>query len=458
MAAPESADVTTRVGTLIIGAGPAGLGAAHRLRELGDRDWLVVEAEDRVGGLAKSHVDAAGFTWDVGGHVMFSSSPYFNAVTERVLADDALMHARECWIRTHGRFIPYPFQNNIGALPHEAAVDCLDGLYRASLTPRATRPASFDEWITATFGEGIRTHFMDPYNRKVWAQPLERMSADWIAERVAVVEPRRVLELAMARGADASWGPNASFRYPLRGGTGGLWERVAAPLAKRIRCDAPVVGVDPLRRAVTLRGGERIAYRRLLSTMPLDRLARVSAGCPAGVRAAADGLTRSRGVMIGFGVARGGVSDRNWVYFPDPEVPFYRLTFLSNYSPHIVPGAATDRYSALLVEVSASEHRPVDDGAVAQRSLEALIREGVLEPEDEDRIASVWQLGIPYSYPVPTLDRDRRLAQVEGWLAAMGVRSVGRFGAWRYEVGNMDHSFMMGVNAVERLLDMRQSA
>jgi hypothetical protein len=40
----------------------------------------------------------------------------------------------------------------------------------------------------------------------------------------------------------------------------------------------------------------------------------------------------------------------------------------------------------------------------------------------------------------------------------MGVRSVGRFGAWRYEVGNMDHSFMMGVNAVERLLDMRQSA
>jgi protoporphyrinogen oxidase len=403
--------VTTRVGTLIIGAGPAGLGAAHRLRELGDRDWLVVEAEDRVGGLAKSHVDAAGFTWDVGGHVMFSSSPYFNAVTERVLADDALMHARECWIRTHGRFIPYPFQNNIGALPHEAAVDCLDGLYRASLTPRATRPASFDEWITATFGEGIRTHFMDPYNRKVWAQPLERMSADWIAERVAVVEPRRVLELAMAQGADASWGPNASFRYPLHG-----------------------------------------------STMPLDRLARVSAGCPAGVRAAADGLTRSRGVMIGFGVARGGVSDRNWVYFPDPEVPFYRLTFLSNYSPHIVPGAATDRYSALLVEVSASEHRPVDDGAVAQRSLEALIREGVLEPEDEDRIASVWQLGIPYSYPVPTLDRDRRLAQVEGWLAAMGVRSVGRFGAWRYEVGNMDHSFMMGVNAVERLLDMRQSA
>jgi protoporphyrinogen oxidase len=446
------------VGTVIVGAGPAGLGAAHRLAELGDADWLVIEADDRVGGLAKSHVDAAGFTWDVGGHVMFSSSPYYNALCDDVLDGESLMHVRECWIWTHGRFVPYPFQNNVRALPVAAAADCIDGLYRAEARRTGVPPTSFDEWITHTFGDGIRHHFMEPYNLKVWATPLDLMSASWIAERVAVVEPRQVLELALAGSSDATWGPNASFRYPTRGGTGGMWEKVAAPLRGRVRTGAQVVAVDPAARRVTLAGGETIGYRRLVSTMPLDLLCRMTAGCPDGVRAAAEGLTRSRGVMIGIGVERGHVSDKNWVYFPDDEVPFYRLTFLSNYSPYIVPGGAVDRYSALLMEVSASDHRPADDSVLAERCVEALVANGILEDADRDRIVSVWQLGIPYSYPVPTIDRDRRLAQVEGWLASIGITSVGRFGAWRYELGNMDHSFMMGVNAIEALLDLRLSA
>lgn len=446
------------IGTVVVGAGPAGLGAAHRLRELGDRDWMVLEGDGRVGGLAKSHVDAAGFTWDVGGHVMFSQSPYYNALCDRILEGESLMHVRESWIWTHGRYIPYPFQNNVSELPIEAAVDCIDGLYRAEARRGGAAPASFAAWIADTFGEGISRHFMDPYNRKVWATPLERMSASWIAERVAVVQPRSILELALAGRQDATWGPNASFRYPTHGGTGGMWERVADPLRDRIRTNAPVVGIDPAAKRVTLAGGDTVGYRRLVTTMPLDLLCRITRGCPDSVREAADGLTRNRGVMIGIGVERGRVSDKNWVYFPEEDVPFYRLTFLSNYSPHIVPGADVDRYSALLMEVSASEHRPADDDALPGLAVDALVRAGILEDGDRDRIVSTWTLGIPYSYPVPTVDRDRRLAQVEAWLASVGIVSIGRFGAWRYEVGNMDHSFMMGVNAVEGLLDLRLSA
>jgi hypothetical protein len=38
------------------------------------------------------------------------------------------------------------------------------------------------------------------------------------------------------------------------------------------------------------------------------------------------------------------------------------------------------------------------------------------------------------------------------WLESHDVYSRGRFGAWRYEVGNMDHSVAQGVEWVNRIL------
>ena len=67
---------------VIIGAGPTGLGAAHRLQELSYDDWVLLEADDRVGGLAKSYVDDDGFTWDIGGHVMFSHYEYYDRLID----------------------------------------------------------------------------------------------------------------------------------------------------------------------------------------------------------------------------------------------------------------------------------------------------------------------------------------------------------------------------------------
>jgi len=65
---------------VIVGAGPTGLGAAYRLHQLGEDDFLVVERGDRAGGLAASYVDDQGFTWDTGGHVHFSHYAYFDAL------------------------------------------------------------------------------------------------------------------------------------------------------------------------------------------------------------------------------------------------------------------------------------------------------------------------------------------------------------------------------------------
>jgi hypothetical protein len=50
------------------------------------------------------------------------------------------------------------------------------------------------------------------------------------------------------------------------------------------------------------------------------------------------------------------------------------------------------------------------------------------------------------------VDRDGILSSVIPWLESRGVFSRGRFGMWKYEVSNTDHSLMQGVELVNRLL------
>ena len=56
------------------------------------------------------------------------------------------------------------------------------------------------------------------------------------------------------------------------------------------------------------------------------------------------------------------------------------------------------------------------------------------------------------SYPVPSVGRDAALGTIQPWLREQGIWSRGRFGGWLYEIGNMDHSCMQGVEFVDHVL------
>ncbi|HEX7283145.1 MAG TPA: NAD(P)-binding protein, partial [Vicinamibacterales bacterium] len=70
---------------MIVGAGPTGLGAAWRLNEAGHNNWVLYESAAHAGGLSTSVVDEHGFTWDLGGHVLFSHYKYFDGVMNTAL-------------------------------------------------------------------------------------------------------------------------------------------------------------------------------------------------------------------------------------------------------------------------------------------------------------------------------------------------------------------------------------
>ena len=435
---------------VIIGGGPAGLGAAYALEASGHHDWVLLERDAVAGGLSRSFVDDHGYTWDIGGHVLFSHYEEFDAATGESLEPDGWVeHVREAWVRLDSVWVPYPFQNNLHRLPAARRADCLAGLVSAALDRSQDAPGDFAQYQERTFGPGIADAFMSPYNEKVWAYPLSDMAWQWIGDRVSVPDPVRAVRNAVLGVDEVGWGPNSVFRFPLEGGTGGLWRAVARRLPQdRVRYGIAVVRVDLDAHLLELSDGSEVGYDSLVSTMPLDLLANSTGDNE--LSRAATSLRHSSVNVIGIGM-RGdppeSVQGKCWMYFPDPAVPFYRVTHFSHYSPNNVP-AGGGRWS-LMVEVSESPYRAIDQSMLGKQCVECLQREGLI-PEGAE-IESFWTHRVEYGYPTPSLGRDDALARLLPALALQDVYSRGRFGGWKYEVGNMDHSFMQGVEVAQLL-------
>jgi protoporphyrinogen oxidase len=472
---------------VILGAGPTGLGAAYRLKELGYSNFVLFDRHPYIGGLAHSFTDEHGFTWDIGGHVMFSHYRYYDECFARLMGDEYTLNNRESWVRMFERWVPYPFQNNIRYLPPVAAYECMSGLIKAQgghgkiKSPAEAR--NFGEFIDAVFGEGIAKHFMRPYNFKVWAHPPEMMNKQWIGERVAVIDVDRALKNVMLGTDDFGWGPNNQFKFPLRGGTGEFYarfdrvlgyardasgqRRALADGSAHIVLNATVQTIDIERKLIHFADGSTDRYDILISAMPLDvlcgRVLRSTADAAglSSIASTAAGLKHSSGYMVGIGLKSrgpgGGTPDtKSWMYFPEDNCPFYRVTYLSNYSPNMTPNK--DEYYSLLCEVSESAFKPTpgrggqDPSAVIEECITGLENAGLLEPGERANVVSTWCYYADYSYPTPSVERDDILSEVIPWLEDRDIYSRGRFGMWKYEVSNTDHTLMQGVEVVNRLL------
>ena len=90
------------VGILIIGSGPTGLGAASRLNQLKQDDWLLIDTAPEAGGLACTDVTPEGFLFDMGGHVIFSHFDYFDQLIDAAVGvgeEHWAVHERVSYVR-----------------------------------------------------------------------------------------------------------------------------------------------------------------------------------------------------------------------------------------------------------------------------------------------------------------------------------------------------------------------
>lgn len=301
------------------------------------------------------------------------------------------------------------------------------------------------------------------------------MQCQWLGERVAAPNLKLVTTNVILQKTAGNWGPNATFRFPARGGTGGIWIAVADTIPnekKRFGEKGTVTKVDADNKKVSLKDGTTINYQKLITTMSVDYL--VEAMGDKELIEMAKGLFYSSTHVIGVGV-RGErperIGDKCWLYFPEDDCPFYRATIFSNYSPHNQPEASKKLatmqladgskpkdtsaregpYWSIMLEVSESSMKPVDHKNMLKDCIQGLVNTEMLKPGDE--IVSTYHRRFDHGYPTPSLEREGVLKQLLPKLQEKGIYSRGRFGSWRYEVGNQDHSFMLGVEAADNIVN-----
>jgi protoporphyrinogen oxidase len=425
---------------VILGGGLAGLATAYFLR---GRPHVVLEAEGTIGGLCRSRT-IDGFTFDYTGHLLHLRDPRTVALLDELWPGVFDVIERKAAIRTRGVTLPFPFQANLHGLPPEVVADCILGAAEAAGQPIPADPrTSFRDWSLSVLGRGISEAFMFPYNAKLFRRDPAAMTADWVSWAIPRPSLGEVVRGALGI-ANRGMGYNATFRYPKRGGI----DIVPQAFARRIgavRTGAAVVQVDLDRHRVTLAGGERVPYDALVSTIPLPRLlAMAEGGGLDGAREAAP-LDWSVVGCLNLGLDRAGVGDGiHWIYFPDPDVPFYRVGFPHAMSAGVTPPGA----SSLYVEFGLRRDERPDGAALEAAALVALRREGILQASD--RVVARDFLRIDPGYVIFDRARQEVMARVVPRLAAHGVHTIGRYGAWTYSY--MERAILDGLETAERLL------
>ena len=417
---------------VIIGAGPTGLGAAYRLNERKeDIEVIIIDDQGCIGGLAGTRYCDDGFSWDLGGHVVFSNFEYFNKVMDRVFGEDLLSYKRNAFVYMmvstgEYRWIPFPIQRNIDHLPIEDRdrikndEDC--------------EVVDFETWMMKTFGKHLTSIFMRPYNKKVWTVPGDKMNIEWVKDRVA----------SKSEESKTNWGPNADYKYPKSGGTGAIWKKIGESLPKEwFMLGERVTEIDYEKKKLIISCGKEMRYDYLITTIPLPRLSVMT-----GIAPETKDLrhTATHIVGIGFrGEMPGFMRSKSWIYFPGVSVPFYRVTPLSQYA-----GLAPQDHFSMLCECADDPAEVRGKEVIVDSSIKSLC---LLFNLDENKVASIFYEFLPYGYPIPTLERNEILKTAIPKFEAYSIYSRGRFGGYKYEIANQDHSFMQGVEVVDYIFD-----
>ena len=394
---------------LIIGAGISGLSVAMQLKE----DYLIIEKENRVGGLCKTFYQD-GFVWDYAGHFFHFATPEIKSFFEqRIPACEMVKCIKKTTINYNGIRVDYPFQMNIHQLPKDEFIDCLYDLFHREEKKEYN---GFEEMLYGKFGKSITEKFLKPYNEKLYACDLNYLDTDAMGRFFPYADPKQIID-NMKKGDVQTY--NSMFDYPKLGA-----QLFIDTIMKEIDCtgvmlNAKVDRIDTGRKVAYVSGTE-IQYDYLINTTPLNRFTKIVSEY--NNRGVSNKLSCNKVLVFNLGFDRqANNTDVHWTYVPSKKICFYRMGFYSNI-------LGTDKLS-MYIEIGFSENEIIDVERQLQKTIIGLKELKVIE---DHNLVAFNHLIIDPGYVHITQESIETVAALREELKEKKIYTIGRYGGWTY--------------------------
>lgn len=441
----------------ILGAGPAGLAAAHELSRQ-KTFCQVIEKSSTGGGLCRT-LRHEGFLFDIGGHRFLSRSDEVNALWKEILGEDLLVKTRKSRIHFRGHFFDYPLRpfDALSKLGVAESARCLASYARSRLGASGDQ-SSFEGWMIRRFGRRLYENFFKSYTEKVWGIPCSELSSDWAEQRIQQLTLRQaVMRSLFPRAGRGIKTLTETFYYPRRG-PGQFFDALRCRSENNGASFAFGRDVQEVRThgekvisVLTMnRDGQREVWSgdAFLASLPLSLLVqKLRPLPPQEILDAAASLRFRSFIAVNLIFDLPFLFDDQWIYLHSTSIKAGRLQNYKNWSTDMVPDAGKTSLGMEYFVSEGDDLWKLDEAGMIGLALAELNMVGIVDPS---RFVHGFTVRVPNAYPVYSPGYETAVLKIRRYLERFrNLQVMGRAGLFRYN--NSDHAILTGLRAAGNL-------
>jgi len=458
-------------GTIILGAGLAGLACGYELAKL-NKPIKIYEKEDQIGGLSRTiwtKTAIGDFGSDLGGHRFLTREKEIEEFFFEIIGVENIeKRDRSSRIHLKGKYFDYPIKpfSALIQMPFsmtvKAGITYWYAFFRYFFARR--KPVdNFEDWVKFRFGSTLYNLFFRDYTQKAWGISPQTISSIWAAERIKATSFLSIIKSSLLP-------PNPEskialtlykqFYYPSHGIqvlSDLMAEKITAN-GNNITCNSELTHIsikDGRISSIEFANGDKINYfDNIVSSIPLPNLiSTMGDAVPSEVKTAAQKLIYRDLILVGIMLNKPEALQDSWLYFPEGQFLFVRISEPSKYGSEMCPPNKT----AIAAEITCNQGDRIwmmSEEDIIEKVKYQLIQ---LNFFNEQEVIGSFVKRITHAYPIFDLNFQENLTTVLTFLARFeNLELIGRTGTFQYL--NMDLALLYGRKCAFKLAGLSKES
>ena len=431
----------------ILGAGPAGLAAAHFAKK-NNIPFQLYESESKIGGNCKTF-EFDGCKYDTGAHRFHNKNNIATQAVKDLIGDDLISVVAPSKIYWQEKMINFPLdpvsiiKNFKTSTIFKIIIENLLNIFKRSLSINSFRDSAYRK-----YGKTISEIFLISYTEKLWGTSSDLLDHKVSGDRLKNLNLLSVFKSLINPSKQNTKHYEGEFLYP-KYGYGQIFEVIGNKIKDHIFCDSAIEKIyhkNGLIKELVLSGNKKIKTDNILSTLPIDYFSKCLDPLPPNEiidYAKSLSFRNLRLAIFTLGINR--FSKNASIYFPEKNLPFTRIYEPKNRSIHMAPKNKT----CIVVEVPYDKddiyHTAREDNFLDQiKSL--LIKHNII---NKSYFINSTSLIMPNAYPVLTTSSQKKLEKINAYFDTFNnLKFIGRNAQFKYL--HTHHLFKIAHNTINK--------